>query len=254
MLEQEMSLKNKVAVISGAGKGLGRAIAIGFAEAGADVVAISRTAKDVEILAEEIRGLDRRALGLLADMTDSRQVDAAIQRAVTEMGHIDILVNSVGEPIRKSVLELTDDEWDGAVRSNLTSTFYTCRASGRHFIEQKSGRIINIASTAGKRGRPGNAVYSAAKAAVINFSRALACEWAPYGINVNVLCPGRFLTPLTAPMMEDADQYQAFIKNVPLRRIGSPEEIKIAAVFLASNASSFMTGETIVMDGGQTLL
>ena len=253
MFDAELSLAGKVALVTGAGRGLGRAIALGLAEAGADVVGASRTASEVESAAAEIAALGRRALALTADMTRSAAVDAAVQRAVREMGRLDILVNNVGGSLRRPVTETSDEEWEGAIRLNLTATFFACRAAGRHFLAQRGGRVINVASTAGLRGRANLASYCASKAAVINFSRALAMEWAPHGVRVNVLCPGRLRTPATAAEMDDPAQYEAFLRKVPLGRIGSPDELKLAAVFLASRASDFATGTVLVLDGGQTV-
>lgn len=253
MFDAELSLEGKVALVSGAGRGLGHAMALGLAEAGAAVAAVSRTTAEVKAAAAEVAALGRRGLAITADMTCSEAVDGAVARVVGELGRIDILVNAAGGSLRKPITETSDEEWEGAIRLNLTSAFFTCRAAGRHFLAQRSGRVINVASTAGLRGRPNLASYCASKAALINFSRALAVEWAPYGVRVNVLCPGRFRTPATAPEMDDPAQYQAFIQRVPLGRIGSPEELKLAAVFLSSRASDFATGTVLVLDGGQTV-
>jgi len=248
-----MSLAGRVALVVGAGKGLGRALAAGLAEAGADVAVIARTRRDVDDAAAEIGALGRRAVAICADATQSAEIDRAIDSVVDAFGGIDVLVNAVGGNLRKALLDTSDTEWDAAVRSNLTSTFYACRAVGRHMLPRKRGNVINIASTAGTRGRPNMASYCATKAAVINFSRALAVEWAPAGVRVNVLCPGRFLTPATSAEMSDPMKYDAYVAKVPLRRIGQPDELKPAAVWLASDASAFATGTVLVLDGGQTL-
>lgn len=252
MFEQAQTLNGRVAFVAGAGKGLGRAIAEGLAEAGADVVGVSRTAADVEALSGNVKRLGRRGLALTADLVTSAAVDAAVQRAIDDMGRIDILVNAVGGNLRKPLIETTDEDWERSLRANLSSTFYTCRAVAPHMLKRRGGCVINIASTAGLRGRPNISSYCATKAAVINFSRALAVEWAPSGIRVNVLCPGRFRTPATAQEMDDPVKFSEFVKRVPLGRIGDPDEIKAAAVFLASPASAFATGMVLVLDGGQT--
>jgi len=246
-------LAGRTALVTGAGKGLGRAIALGFAGAGADVVLMARTRADLEAAAREVEALGRQALVAVADATDSRQVDAVVEQAVARFGRIDVLAHAAGGSLRKPSVDVTDEEWDGVISANLSSTFKVCRAVGRHMLAQGGGSIINLSSTAGMRGRAGNAPYSAAKAAVINLSRALAMEWAPKGVRVNVLAPGRFLTPLTEAEMSVPEKYAAFVRQVPLGRIGQPEEIQDIAVWLASDASAYVTGSTITLDGGQTL-
>jgi NAD(P)-dependent dehydrogenase (short-subunit alcohol dehydrogenase family) len=246
-------LAGRTALVTGAGKGLGRAVALGFAAAGADVVLMARTLADLEAVAREVQALGRQALVAVADATDSRQVDAAVEQAVARFGRIDVLAHAAGGSLRKPSVEVTDEEWDAVIAANLSSTFKVCRAVGRHMLVQGGGSIINLSSTAGMRGRAGNAPYSAAKAAVINLSRALAMEWAPKGVRVNVLAPGRFLTPLTEAEMSVPEKYAAFVRQVPLGRIGKPEEIQDIAVWLASDASAYVTGSTITLDGGQTL-
>ncbi|MGB3072333.1 MAG: SDR family NAD(P)-dependent oxidoreductase [Ottowia sp.] len=247
------NLAGRVALITGAGKGLGRAIALGLAEAGADVALLARTRADLDAVAGQVQALGRRALVLVADATRSDQVDAAVAQAVAELGSVRVLVHAAGGSLRKPSVDISDEEWDQVIAANLSSTFKVCRAVGRHMLAHGGGSIINIASTAGVRGRAGNAPYSAAKAAVINLSRALAMEWAPSGVRVNVLAPGRFLTPLTQAEMDIPEKYAAFVRQVPLGRIGRPEELKDIAVWLASDASSYVTGSTITLDGGQTL-
>jgi len=246
-------LDGRIALVTGAGKGLGRAIALGFADAGAHLVLIARTRADLEAVAQTVQSRDREALVAVADATDSRQVDAAVAQAIARFGRIDVLAHAAGGSLRKPSVDVTDEEWDAVIAANLSSTFKVCRAVGKQMLAQSSGSIINLASTAGVRGRAGNAPYSAAKAAVINLSNALAMEWAPKGVRVNVLAPGRFLTPLTEAEMSVPEKYAAFVRQVPLGRIGKPEELQDIAVWLASDASSYVTGSTITLDGGQTL-
>ena len=246
-------LAGRTALVTGAGKGLGRAIALGFAGEGANVVLMARTRADLDAVAREVEALGRQALVAVADATDSRQVEAAVEQAVSHFGRVDVLAHAAGGSLRKPSVDVTDDEWDAVISANLSSTFKVCRAVGRRMLAQGGGSIINLSSTAGMRGRAGNAPYSAAKAAVINLSRALAMEWAPQGVRVNVLAPGRFLTPLTEAEMSVPEKYAAFVRQVPLGRIGRPEEIQDIAVWLASDASAYVTGSTITLDGGQTL-
>lgn len=252
-VEPGRRLAGRVALVTGAGKGLGRAIALGFVQAGADVFLVARTRADLDAVAQEARALGAKAAVGAADVTDTTQITAAVEAAQREFGHIDILVNGAGSSLRKATLELSDEEWDSVIASNLSSTFKMCRAVGRLMLAQGGGSIINIASTAGVRGRAGNAPYSAAKAAVINFSKAIAMEWASSGVRVNVLAPGRFLTPLTEAEMSVPEKYAAFVRQVPLGRIGRPEELQDIAVWLASEASAYVTGSVLTLDGGQTL-
>lgn len=249
-----MSLEGRTALVTGAGKGLGRAVALGLAKAGANVALLARTRKDLAAVKAEVEALGRKASVEVADATKSAAVDAAFANTVVTFGKVDIVVHSAGGSLRKPSLQLTDADWDGLIAANLTSTFIVNRAAGRLMTAQGSGSIINIASSAGLRGRPINAPYSAAKAGVINLTRALAMEWASYGVRVNTIAPGRFLTPLTSAEMGDPVKYAAFVKQVPLGRIGRPEELEEIAVWLASEASAFVTGSVLVIDGGQTLL
>ncbi len=250
----KLSLAGRVALVTGAGKGLGRAAALSLARAGADVAIASRTRRDLDGVAAEIESIGRRALAIVLDARQSTEVDAAVDEVVARLGSLDILIQSVGRSLRKRTLAIEDAEWRDLVATNLDATFFACRAAGRQMLKQGRGSIVNIASTAGLRGRPTNAAYSATKAAVINLSRALAVEWAPHNLRVNVLAPGRFLTPLTQDEMSDPAKYGAFVKQVPLGRIGQPQELEEIVAWLASDASSFVTGSVIVMDGGQTLL
>ena len=253
-MTDKLRLDGRTALVTGAGKGLGRAVALGLAQAGANVALLARTAKDLEAVAAEIVTLGREAMALPADATRSAEVDGAVAKAVERFGAIDVLVHAAGGSLRKPALEISDDEWESVIASNLDSTFYVCRAVGRVMVARGQGSIINIASAAGLRGRPSNSPYSAAKAGVINLTRALAREWAPSGVRVNAIAPGRFLTPLTEDEMGDPERYQAFVRQVPLGRIGRPEELVELTVWLASDASGFATGSVMVIDGGQTLL
>jgi len=255
-LWEKMKLAGYTSVITGAGKGLGRSIAIGLAQAGSHVVLMSRTLKDLEDVKKEIEKFSVEVMTIVADVTDSASMDESVDKIMQRFGRIDVLAHAAGSslPKNKSVFDLSDKDWAGLIDANLTATFFICRAVGKVMVEKGQGSIINVASVAGQRGRPRNSGYSAAKAGVINFSRALAMEWASKGVRVNVISPGRFLTPLTQPEMSDKEKYTAWVNKVPLGRLGDPDEMKEITVWLASKASSFVTGSTIVIDGGVTLL
>lgn len=252
-IADSLHLHGKVALVCGAGRGLGRAIAEALSEAGADVAAVSRGEAEVAALAAELRANGAAAQAFATDMTVSAAVDTMVQDVLKQMGRIDILFNVVGQNMHRAVVDTTDEEWDRALSTNLTSAFYSCRAVGRHMLARGEGCVVNVSSTAGLRGRAQRTAYSAAKAAVIQFSRSLAMEWAPMGLRVNVLCPGRFYTSSTADEDRDSKRHAQLLEKIPLRRIASTEEIKAAAVFLASPASAYATGSVLVLDGGQSI-
>lgn len=260
MFMEKFSLEGKVAIITGAGRGLGRAQALEMAKAGADIVCAARTVSQIEDTAEEVRKLGRRAIAVPTDVTSSEQVNRLVERTIEEFGRVDILVNNAGGGTGggKPIHELTDAEWHYGIDVNLSSTFYGCRAVYPHMVRQGKGKIINIASGWGMRGNRGSPTYSAAKAGIINFTRALAVAWARDGINVNCIAPGTFPTREAPPQQAQAagaagargrpmDQRLLFY---PLRRLGQPREIGYLAVFLASDASDYINGETILIDGG----
>lgn len=246
------SLRGKIAVVTGGGRGLGRAIAEGFAEAGADVVLVARTQAQLKEAAQRIEGLGRRAHPVVADVTKRPDMERVVAEAVQRFGQIDILANVAGMNIEGPSAEQTEEEWDAVLDVNLKGCYLGCQTVGRHMIERGGGRIINMSSIGGLIGIARNAAYTAAKAGIIMLSRSLAVEWARYNINVNALCPGYFVTDINRDYFA-SESGQAFIKRfIPIRRTGQIEEIKGAAIFLASPASSFMTGSALVIDGGQT--
>ncbi|MBI3089310.1 MAG: glucose 1-dehydrogenase [Candidatus Tectomicrobia bacterium] len=246
------SLQGKIAVVTGGGRGLGRAIAEGFAEAGADVVLVARTQAQLDAAARHIEGLGRRAHPVAADVTKRRDVEHVVAEAVQRFGQIDILANVAGMNIEGPSAEQTEEDWDAVLAVNLKGCYLGCQTVGRHMIERGGGRIINMSSIGGLIGIARNSAYTAAKAGIIMLSRSLAVEWARYRINVNALCPGYFITDINRDYFA-SESGQAFIKRfIPLRRTGQIEEIKGAAIFLASPASNFMTGSALVIDGGQT--
>lgn len=255
MASGPFSLEGKIAIITGGGIGIGKSISLEFARAGADVMLCSRRMEHLEPTATAIRQLGRRALPLVVDVRDPDQVQAAVQRTVAELGCIDILVNNHGASFRAPVEKISLNGWNAVVSINLNGVFLFCQAVGKHMIERRQGVIVNIASMAGVRGSQLMSHYGASKAAVINFTTTLAMEWAPYNVRVNCLAPGPIETEGYLQVLHqtnpDADEvYRNVAGRVAMGRWGRVEEIAYPTIFLASEASSFMTGTTIYVDGG----
>jgi len=250
MTDSVFDLKDRVAIVTGGGTGIGHGIALEFAKVGADVVVASRKLENLEKVAAEVRDLGRRSLAIATDVRKPDDVDNMVQKTIEEFGRIDILVNNAGASFNCPLEDMTPGGWDVIVGIDLRGTFLCSRAVGKVMIEQKRGKIINISSMAGVHGSPMMAHYGAAKAGVINFTRSLAVEWAKHNIYVNCIAPGPILT----------EGYQGIrtaggLGELPpgvnaLNRWGQPEEIAYAAIFLASEASTFVVGETICVDGG----
>jgi NAD(P)-dependent dehydrogenase (short-subunit alcohol dehydrogenase family) len=251
MISEQLSLVGKVAIVTGSGRGLGRAMSLAMAEAGADLVITARTLGEIESVGKEVEQRGCRAFVIPCDVTKTEDVENMVAKAIAALGKIDILVNNAGGGRQKPVLEMTDDEWRWGIDLNLTSTFICSRTVGRHMAVRKCGKLINIASGWGYRGRRNSTAYCASKAAVINFTRALAVEWSRYNIQINCIAPGFF--PLTAPMDEkDARQRAVRLSRIPLGG-GEAEDIGPLAVFLASQGADYLTGQTILLDGGALL-
>jgi len=239
-----LTLRNKVAIVTGCGTGLGKAMALALARAGADVAGGARRVEIVEQTAREIRELGRRAVAIRCDVTDSRQVNELVEKTVAEFGKVDILINNAGgTSCTKSIIDITDEDWDSAIQSNLTSAFYCSRAVGKYMLRQKSGRVINICSVSGLLGMTTTFVYGIAKAGLIHFTRMLAMAWARDGVNVNAIVCGPFSSRQELVSLGGFN---------PIGRIGEPGEICPLAVFLASEASNYITGEMFILDGGIT--
>jgi NAD(P)-dependent dehydrogenase (short-subunit alcohol dehydrogenase family) len=246
-------LDGKVALVTGGARGLGRVIADALASAGADVAITARQAENAQRAAKVIAATStRKAIGLAADVTERSQVEALVAEVLATLGRLDILVNNAGVNIRGPIEELSEDDWDTVVDTNLKGPWLCCRAVAPVFKRQKSGRVINVSSMLGEISLPGRSPYASSKGGLTLLTKTLALEWAKDGINVNALCPGPFATEINTPLLNDPATRAQMEANVPLGRWGDPVELGPAAVFLASEASSFMTGATLFIDGGYT--
>ncbi len=245
-----LDLRDRVAVVIGGTSGIGRAIAHGLAEAGADVVPSSRRAEIVETAAKEIEDRGRRTLRFAADVGDRASLEQLLEKTVGAFGKIDILVNCAGRTKRATTLDFAEEDWNDIFETNLMGTLRACQVFGRHMIERHYGRIINIASLSTFVALFEVAAYSASKAAVASLTKSLAIEWAPHGVCVNAIAPGVFRTALNQKLLDETERGREFLLRTPMKRFGRVEELAGAAVFLASDAASFVTGEILVVDGG----
>ena len=244
-------LADKVAVVTGAGRGIGRAVALAYARMGADVACVSRTEENSAKAAAEVEALGRRAWAVAVDVSDTAAVDAAAGKILDDAGRVDILVNNAGVTRDNLLMRMSEEEWDTVINTNLKGAFNFTKALTRPFIKQRSGRIINIASVIGLIGNAGQSNYAASKAALIGFTKSIAKELAPRGITVNAIAPGFIETDMTAAL--DDKVRESIIGNVPLGRFGSPDDIAHAAVFLAMEPSSYITGQVLTVDGGMVM-
>ncbi|GAA2898798.1 SDR family NAD(P)-dependent oxidoreductase [Streptosporangium fragile] len=248
-------LQGRKALVTGASRGIGRAIALGLAQAGADLVLLARGAEALEKLAAEIADHGGRALPLPTDVTNPAQVQRAVSAALAEFGGLDVVVNNAGGTGRFGpFLALPHSAWEQAMRLNFDSALHVCRAVGPHLVERRSGSVINIASFAGQGGLPLLSPYAAAKAALISLTRSLAAEWAARDVRVNALVPGWVATDLTAPLSADPQTSASLLEAVPVGRWGQPEDLVGAVVYLASDASRLVTGSCLTLDGGMSVL
>ena len=250
MSHPAFNLDGKHAIVFGGTSGLGKAIALGLSEAGADVAPVSRRIQEVAATAREIRSGGRRSLEISADVTRREDVQRAVDAFLEEMKTLDILVNCAGTTKRIASLDLSDEDFDRIIDVNLKGTWHACQIAGRVMQHQMHGRIINIGSIASFLSAHEVLAYSTSKAAVVMLSRCLAAEWAPYNITVNVIAPGFFETPMNRHLIHEPARKAAILGHTPMNRFGNLEEIKGAAIFLASDAASFVTGETLAVDGG----
>ncbi len=252
MISRKRSLDGKVAIITGGGTGLGKAMALALAKEGADIVVAARRVELIEQTAKEVSALGRRGLAIPTDVTDSQQVNRLVEQTLSRMGRIDILINNAGGGEgggRKPLWDITDEEWHRGINTNLTSAFFCCRAVGKHLVSQKSGKVLNISSAVALRGRQSLYMYQIAKAGVIQLTRALALSWAEDNVQVNCIVPGFFDTSALQPGRRETEMARR-MSFFPVGRAGTPPEMGSLAVFLASDASSYITGGIFGYDGG----
>jgi NAD(P)-dependent dehydrogenase (short-subunit alcohol dehydrogenase family) len=247
---KSLDLTGKVAVVIGGTSGIGKTMSIGLAEAGADVVACSRRLEAADAVALEIEKHGRRTLRLAADVADRPSLNAARDQILEKFGHIDILINSAGRIKRTPVLDLPEDEWSAIIDTNLTGTLRACQVFAPPMLAQGWGRIVNIASLNSFVALFEVAAYAASKAGVAGLTRALAVEWGSRGVNVNAIAPGVFRTALNQQLLDGTERGRELKMRTPLKRFGNVEELTGAAVFLSSEAASFVNGEILVVDGG----
>ncbi len=241
-------LSDQVAVVTGAGRGIGRAIALQFAGAGAHVACISRTAENAAKVADEVRALGRKAWAQAVDVADAKAVTVAAEAILAEAGRVDILVNNAGITRDGLLMRMSEEDWDAVLNTNLKGAFNFTKALARAFLKQRAGAIINISSVIGLIGNAGQCNYAASKAALIGFTKSAAREFASRGVTVNAIAPGFIETDMTAVLNEQLKG--EVLKKVPLNRLGRPEDIAGAAVFLASPAARYITGQVLTVDGG----
>lgn len=246
-------LTGKVAIVTGAGRGLGRIIARTLSDAGANVVVASRTPAQLQEFVEDAEARGRSALAMPTDVTDEGAVDDLVSATVQRFGRVDILVNNSGVVDTSPLLEQAPAAWDRVIDTKPAWYYLVTRAVGAHLVAQGSGKVINIASNFALMGVANHAAYSASKAAVIAFTKSIAVEWARAGVQVNAIAPGYFETDLNAGMRADEEMTSRVLRAIPARRMGSPIELKPWILLLAGTASDFMTGEVIVIDGGQSV-
>jgi NAD(P)-dependent dehydrogenase (short-subunit alcohol dehydrogenase family) len=247
------SLQGKVGIVTGASRGIGRAIALGFARAGADLALAARTKADLESLKDEVESIGRRAIAVPTDVNERDQIENLVERTVTDLGGLDILVNNAGGArFTAPLLGLRPEGWTKVMRVNADATFHSTQLAALRMVDAGGGSIIQMSSVAGLQGAMTLSFYSAAKGAIRLMSQAVAKELAESGVRVNSIAPGWIATELNANLRENTDSNRSVVSSVPMGRWGQAEEVVGAAIFLASDASSFVTGATIVVDGGQT--
>ena len=245
-----LDLTGRIAVVIGATSGIGKAIALGLADAGADVVPTGRRAQLTKEAAREVEARGRRSLAIATDVSDTKSIQTLADAVIEKFGKVDILVNAAGRTVRRPTVDVSDAEWNEIMDTNLTGMLRACRVFGRHMIERRYGRIINIGSLTSVVALYEVAAYGASKAGVAALTKSLAVEWAPHGVCVNAILPGVFRTALNEGLLDGTDRGRELLARTPARRFGHPEEVAGAAVFLASDSASFVTGHLLAVDGG----
>ena len=245
-----LDLADRTAVVIGATSGIGRAIALGLAEAGADVVPTGRRQALAKEVAAEVESRGGRSLAMASDVSDTESLQRLADATIAKLGKVDILVNAAGRTVRRPTVDVPDEEWNEIMDTNLTGMLRACRVFGRHMIERRYGRIINIGSLTSVVALTEVAAYGASKAGVAALTKSLAVEWAPFGVCVNAILPGVFRTALNEGLLDGTDRGRELLMRTPMRRFGQPEEVSGAAVFLASEAAGFVTGTLLPVDGG----
>lgn len=248
----EISLAKRIALVTGSGSGLGKAMAIAFARSGADLILVDLNLPSIEKVGQEISTIGRTAVTFRADVSQKREVDEVVNRAIEKFSRIDILVNNAGIIYRKPMLDYTENDWDHVIDVNLKGTFNFCYAVGKHMINQHYGRIINIASIMGEVALPPRASYCASKGGIIMLTKEVAMEWAQYGITANSISPGWMITELTDKLFAQDEVRKFFLERIPLNRFGTRDDVANLAVFLASDLTGYITGQNILVDGGWT--
>jgi gluconate 5-dehydrogenase len=244
-------LTDRVAIVTGGGGGLGHNIAVGLAKSGADVIVTSRDLSHLQAVAQEIEALGRKSLAISADVTSAASLKVMVDQVTQSFPRIDILVNVAGTNARFSAEEFAPDEWERVIRANVLGTFLCCQAVGRVMIEQKRGKIINVSSVRGRNAPAvGGSAYATSKGGVDSLTRTLAVEWAKYNINVNAIAPALVMTEMTREFLSQPETYKRMTAEIPLGRLGLPEDIIGPTVLLASQESDFMTGQILYIDGG----
>jgi 3-oxoacyl-[acyl-carrier protein] reductase len=244
-------LANKIAVITGAGRGIGRAIALKFAAAGADIVCVSRTMENAEKVAAEVRALGRKAWAHAVDVADASAVTAAVEKILAEAGKVDILVNNAGVTRDGLLMRMSEANWETVLNTNLKGAFLFTQALSRSFLKQRSGRIINISSVIGLIGNAGQCNYAASKAGLLGLTKSVAKEFASRGVTVNALAPGLIETDMTAVLSPELKT--ELLKQIPLNTFGRPEDVADGALFLAGPGAGYITGQVLAVDGGMVM-